>query len=102
MNTYRVIIVTLAMAAETAGLVAGSSEDVAKRVAARLSRLVENNPEFAGTTSVHRNGAQVVIWVLDTTPAAARADLARVAVREGKPLQVKLLDLKLDDRPIER
>jgi hypothetical protein len=99
MNSCRAIFLILAVAVAAAVLTAGDSERIAEQVAARLNRSVEKSPRFAGATSVHRTGAQVTVWVFDTLPASARADLARVVASEGKPLHVKLLDLKLGDFP---
>jgi hypothetical protein len=92
-------VATAALISHHHGAITENREVIATKVAARLTQVVECSPKFGGATSVHRNGSQVSVWVLDTLPASARLELDRVVAVEAKPLKVELIDLKLIDVP---
>jgi hypothetical protein len=99
MNNRVATLLLIALTLAAAALFVHHPYVMADQVAARLTLAINKNPKFADYATVHHIGPQISVWVLETLPSAARADLERVITEEGKPLKVKLVPLTLVDAP---
>jgi hypothetical protein len=99
MKTAVVVLLTGLFGFASAIVISHHHQVVVEKVAARLTKAVESSPQFGGAVGVHCNGSQVSVWVLDTLPAPARSQLDRVIADAGKPLKVKLVDVRAIDMP---
>ena len=90
------VVVLLLMVAVAAALFIGRyREHTAELAAARLTRALKGAPALTDTAGVHRNGAQVSVWFLDTLPRAAKSQLDQIVAEEGRPVQVTLVPMQL-------
>jgi hypothetical protein len=94
MKPTAVIILLAVLIVAAAVFIGRHREHVAELAASRLTRALESTPALSGAASVHRNGAQVSIWFLDTLSPSAKSQLDHIVVQEGKPLRVKLVPMQ--------